>query len=181
MRSGVGRRALRRAVGCYADSDRLAPLQPLRIRRPLPSVGLSGEAQLAGGMESFVIRGAGETVFWLPTSRALIPGDRILDTRWRSPAVSRFGPAIPEDTSHSPRRRHRCGRREPPSPRRGARGEPGATRTADTGSAMSAARREHRQATGADRLTARPAADPLAKLHRPANRPPGCDAAAPYP
>jgi len=30
------------------------------------------------GVESLVLRGAGETVFWLPEHRALVPGDRIL-------------------------------------------------------------------------------------------------------
>lgn len=33
---------------------------------------------LPGGVESFPIRGAGETMFWLPGPRALVPGDRIL-------------------------------------------------------------------------------------------------------
>lgn len=33
---------------------------------------------LSHGVESFVVRGAGETIFWLPEHRALIPGDRIL-------------------------------------------------------------------------------------------------------
>lgn len=33
---------------------------------------------LPEGVESFRLRGAGETVFWLPEPRALVPGDRIL-------------------------------------------------------------------------------------------------------
>lgn len=33
---------------------------------------------LPAGVESFVIAGAGETIFWLPGPRVLIPGDRIL-------------------------------------------------------------------------------------------------------
>jgi hypothetical protein len=33
---------------------------------------------LPSGVESIVVRGAGETMFWLPENRALIPGDRIL-------------------------------------------------------------------------------------------------------
>jgi len=33
---------------------------------------------LPRGVESFVVRGAGETIFWLPERRALIPGDRII-------------------------------------------------------------------------------------------------------
>ena len=33
---------------------------------------------LPEGVESLTLRGAGETVFWLPEPRALIPGDRIL-------------------------------------------------------------------------------------------------------
>jgi hypothetical protein len=38
-----------------------------RAKRGLPS-----------GVESIVLRGAGETMFWLPEHRALVPGDRIL-------------------------------------------------------------------------------------------------------
>jgi len=34
--------------------------------------------QLPRGVESFLVRDAGETIFWLPEHRALIPGDRIL-------------------------------------------------------------------------------------------------------
>ena len=33
---------------------------------------------LPAGIESFPIRGAGETIFWLAEHRALVPGDRIL-------------------------------------------------------------------------------------------------------
>jgi hypothetical protein len=33
---------------------------------------------LPAGVESFPIRGAGETIFWLPKHRALVPGDRII-------------------------------------------------------------------------------------------------------
>ena len=33
---------------------------------------------LPRGVESFVVQGAGETIFWLPEPRTLIPGDRIL-------------------------------------------------------------------------------------------------------
>jgi hypothetical protein len=33
---------------------------------------------LPAGVESIVLRGAGETMFWLPEHRTLIPGDRIL-------------------------------------------------------------------------------------------------------
>jgi hypothetical protein len=33
---------------------------------------------LPAGVESFPVRGAGETIFWLDEHRALIPGDRIL-------------------------------------------------------------------------------------------------------
>jgi hypothetical protein len=36
------------------------------------------KANLPRGVEAFVIRGAGETVFWLPEHGALVPGDRIL-------------------------------------------------------------------------------------------------------
>ena len=36
------------------------------------------KTKLPRGVESFVLRGAGETVFWLPEHRALVPGDRIL-------------------------------------------------------------------------------------------------------
>jgi hypothetical protein len=36
------------------------------------------KASLPAGIESLPIRGAGETMFWLPEHRALIPGDRIL-------------------------------------------------------------------------------------------------------
>jgi hypothetical protein len=38
-----------------------------RAKRDLPS-----------GVESIVLRGAGETMFWLPDHRTLVPGDRIL-------------------------------------------------------------------------------------------------------
>jgi hypothetical protein len=38
-----------------------------RARRTLP-----------GGVETFPIRGAGETMFWIPEHGALVPGDRIL-------------------------------------------------------------------------------------------------------
>jgi hypothetical protein len=38
-----------------------------RAKRNLPS-----------GVESIVLRGAGETMFWLPEHRTLVPGDRIL-------------------------------------------------------------------------------------------------------
>jgi hypothetical protein len=38
-----------------------------RAKRNLPS-----------GVESIVLRGAGETMFWLPKHRTLVPGDRIL-------------------------------------------------------------------------------------------------------
>jgi hypothetical protein len=34
--------------------------------------------ELPPGIESFVVRGAGETIYWLPEHRTLIPGDRIL-------------------------------------------------------------------------------------------------------
>lgn len=34
--------------------------------------------RLPHGVESFMLRRAGETLFWLPESRALVPGDRIL-------------------------------------------------------------------------------------------------------
>jgi hypothetical protein len=34
--------------------------------------------KLPEGVESLPIRGAGETMFWLPSPRALVPGDRIL-------------------------------------------------------------------------------------------------------
>ena len=34
--------------------------------------------ELPDGIESFPIRGAGETMFWLARQRALVPGDRIL-------------------------------------------------------------------------------------------------------
>ncbi len=37
--------------------------------------------RLPPGVESIVLRGAGETMFWLPKPRALIPGDRILGAR----------------------------------------------------------------------------------------------------
>jgi hypothetical protein len=33
---------------------------------------------LPAGVESFPVRGAGETMFWIPSHRALVPGDRIL-------------------------------------------------------------------------------------------------------
>ena len=33
---------------------------------------------LPAGVESIVLRGAGETMFWLPEQRTLVPGDRIL-------------------------------------------------------------------------------------------------------
>jgi hypothetical protein len=33
---------------------------------------------LPDGIESFPVRGAGETMFWLPEHRTLVPGDRIL-------------------------------------------------------------------------------------------------------
>ena len=33
---------------------------------------------LPGGVESIQIRGAGETMFWFPEHRALVPGDRLL-------------------------------------------------------------------------------------------------------
>ena len=33
---------------------------------------------LPAGVESLPIRGAGETIFWLPEHRALVPGDRII-------------------------------------------------------------------------------------------------------
>jgi hypothetical protein len=35
-------------------------------------------ASLPAGVESIPIRGAGETMFWLPEHRALVPGDRLL-------------------------------------------------------------------------------------------------------
>ena len=38
-----------------------------RVKRSLPA-----------GVESIVLRGAGETMFWLPEHRTLVPGDRIL-------------------------------------------------------------------------------------------------------
>ena len=36
------------------------------------------KSKLPQGVESFMLRRAGETVFWLPRPRALVPGDRIL-------------------------------------------------------------------------------------------------------
>src|SRR6476661_8523218 len=36
------------------------------------------KAELPAGVESRPIRGAGETMFWLPARRALVPGDRVL-------------------------------------------------------------------------------------------------------
>jgi hypothetical protein len=36
------------------------------------------EGSLPGGVESLPIRGAGETMFWLPEHRVLVPGDRII-------------------------------------------------------------------------------------------------------
>jgi hypothetical protein len=36
------------------------------------------KSNLPRGVESFMLRRAGETVFWLPGPRALVPGDRIL-------------------------------------------------------------------------------------------------------
>jgi hypothetical protein len=36
------------------------------------------QKSLPAGVESFPIRGAGETIFWLAEHRALVPGDRIL-------------------------------------------------------------------------------------------------------
>lgn len=33
---------------------------------------------LPAGVESFPVRRAGETIFWLPEHRALVPGDRII-------------------------------------------------------------------------------------------------------
>jgi len=36
------------------------------------------KGNLPTGVKSIVLRGAGETMFWLPEHRALIPGDRIL-------------------------------------------------------------------------------------------------------
>jgi hypothetical protein len=36
------------------------------------------KANLPDGVESIVLRGAGETMFWLADHRALVPGDRIL-------------------------------------------------------------------------------------------------------
>ena len=41
-----------------------------RAKRNLPS-----------GVESIVLRGAGETMFWLPKHRTLVPGNRILGAR----------------------------------------------------------------------------------------------------
>ena len=38
------------------------------------------QAQLPSGVEAKPIRGAGETMFWLPGHRALVPGDRIMGT-----------------------------------------------------------------------------------------------------
>lgn len=36
------------------------------------------KGSLPAGVEPIVLRGAGETMFWLPEHRALVPGDRIL-------------------------------------------------------------------------------------------------------
>lgn len=36
------------------------------------------KANLPSGVESLVLRGAGETMFWIPEHGALVPGDRIL-------------------------------------------------------------------------------------------------------
>jgi hypothetical protein len=36
------------------------------------------KTKLPAGVESYPIRGAGETLFWLPRYRALVPGDRIV-------------------------------------------------------------------------------------------------------
>ena len=36
------------------------------------------KSNLPAGVESFPIRGAGETIFWLAEHRALVPGDRII-------------------------------------------------------------------------------------------------------
>ena len=36
------------------------------------------KTNLPAGVESFPIRGAGETIFWLAEHRALVPGDRII-------------------------------------------------------------------------------------------------------
>ena len=36
------------------------------------------KSNLPEGVESFPIRGAGETIFWLAEHRALVPGDRII-------------------------------------------------------------------------------------------------------
>jgi hypothetical protein len=35
-------------------------------------------SELPAGVESLPIRGAGETMFWIPAARALVPGDRIM-------------------------------------------------------------------------------------------------------
>lgn len=52
------------------DRDELArryEASTSRAKRNLPS-----------GVESFPVRGAGETIFWLPEHRTLVPGDRVI-------------------------------------------------------------------------------------------------------
>jgi hypothetical protein len=47
------------------------------VERYEASVSRAKES-LPSGVEAFAVRGAGETIFWLPEQRALIPGDRII-------------------------------------------------------------------------------------------------------
>jgi hypothetical protein len=54
------------------DRDELArryQASTSRAKRNLPT-----------GVESFPVRGAGETIFWLPEHRTLVPGDRVIGT-----------------------------------------------------------------------------------------------------
>ncbi len=49
-----------------------------RVARRYGASTSRAKRNLPAGVESIVLRGAGETMFWLPEHRALIPGDRIL-------------------------------------------------------------------------------------------------------
>ncbi len=49
-----------------------------RVARRYGASTSRAKRNLPDGVEAIVLRGAGETMFWLPEHRALIPGDRIL-------------------------------------------------------------------------------------------------------
>jgi glyoxylase-like metal-dependent hydrolase (beta-lactamase superfamily II) len=67
-----------------AGKDRVAILLTLPFHersRPTLLERYGATQEVPAGVEAFKVSGAGETVFWIPEHRALVPGDRILGDR----------------------------------------------------------------------------------------------------